>query len=259
MREPRAADLDRAPAQAGSPPPRIGLRPEKVLRWLSVAIVLLIAASLAGTISRLYFGHDNLLGFIPLFNVDVEANVPTWYSASALLLAALLLGIIWRAQTARGERFSRHWGALALVFVYLSADEGGHIHEVISTPARFDEFMAAYGQLTWLIPNGLGLLALCLIYRRFVFALPKDVLRPAFASAVVFVAGAVGTELIGWLYRQSNPSGLTSELITLAEESLEMFGVALFIYALLVFIARHIPPFEVSGVDAPGRDHRTRP
>jgi hypothetical protein len=215
-----------------------------------IAIALLVAASFAGTISRLYLGHDTLLGLIPLFNVDAEANVPTWFSTAILLFAALLLAIIWRGEAARGGRFARHWGALALVFVYLSADEGGHIHEVISTPHVLGAFMQTYEQITWLALNGVGLAIVCIAYRRFVFALPSDVLRLAVASAMVFIAGAVGVELATWTSRRIDPASAVIEFMPLVEESLEMLGVALFIYALLLYIARHLPPLVLTVGDA---------
>lgn len=243
----------RAASRSARAAPRslaIGVHAPTAFRTLTIVIALLAAASLGGTISRLFLGHDTLLGLIPLFNVDAEANVPTWFSAAMLLFASLLLAIIWRAESARGGRFARHWGALALIFVYLSADEGGHIHEVISTPLLVGDFMQRFGGITWLLLNGLGLVVVCVLYRRFVFALPSDVLRLALASATVFVAGAVGVELATWLSRRIDPGSVVLEFMPLVEESLEMLGVALFIYALLLFIARHLPPLALIVGDA---------
>jgi hypothetical protein len=249
-REPqaRAAAPSRG-ARAGSLP--VSLTPATLFRWLTIVIAVLVAASLAGTISRLFLGHDNLRGLIPLFNVDAEANVPTWFSAAMLLFAALLLAIIWRAESARDGRFARHWGALAVIFAYLSADEGGHIHEVISTPLPVGEFMQNFGGITWLALNGLGLVILCVAYRRFVFALPSDVLRLALASGLVFITGAVGVELATWISRRTDPNSVAVEFMPLFEESLEMLGAAIFIYALLLYIARHLPPLVLTAGDAP--------
>ena len=110
--------------------------------------------------------------------------------------------------------------------------------------------METYGGLTWLFVNGLGFAVVCVAYRRFVFALPGQILRLVLASAAVFVGGAVGVEVATWVSRRVNPTSIVLEFMPLLEESMEMLGVALFIYALLLFIAHHLPTLTLSISDS---------
>ena len=58
-----------------------------------------------------------------LFDVDEEDAIPTWYSTSALMLAAGLLLLISRRKRADRDRWFRYWYGLTLAFVALSFDE----------------------------------------------------------------------------------------------------------------------------------------
>lgn len=63
--------------------------------------------------------------------LGVEGNLPSWYSASQLLLVAGFFGLIaWRDASWRSPRT---WAAAApaLFFLLLSLDEGGQLHERI--------------------------------------------------------------------------------------------------------------------------------
>jgi len=82
-----------------------------------------------------------------LFDLNGEANIPTWYSGAQLLLIAIPAAI--RGMQLREEGQS-HWklyilGALACIF--LSADEVGMIHETIQNVLR--------DKLSWKLPNGM--------------------------------------------------------------------------------------------------------
>ena len=58
-------------------------------------------------------------------------------------------------------------------------------------------------------------------------------------SAVVFVAGAIGFELVdGRQYEAHGADDIVYAILYTCEESLEMLGTAIFIYALLLYIAR---------------------
>ena len=57
-------------------------------------------------------------------------------------------------------------------------------------------------------------------------------------AATLYIGGAIGVELIGGRFAELHGKrNLTYHLLTTVEESLEMGGVILFIWALLVFIA----------------------
>lgn len=72
-------------------------------------------------------------------------------------------------------------------------------------------------------------------------ALPRQFLVLFATSGAVFVAGAVGAEWIGselGRHQLGNDASWAYQLVVIVEEGLEMAGIALFIYALLLYIAR---------------------
>lgn len=73
-------------------------------------------------------------------------------------------------------------------------------------------------------------------------------IRNLFAiSGTTFVTGAIGFELLGgrqaFLYGRDN---LTFAFLYTCEESLEMVGIGIFIYALLIYLAKQFEPLTVS-------------
>ena len=65
--------------------------PDAVFRWLVATIILLLIAGIATQWSARVLGKDHLLGLVRFFDLDAEANLPTWFSSSTLLLCALVL------------------------------------------------------------------------------------------------------------------------------------------------------------------------
>ncbi len=70
------------------------------------------------------------------------------------------------------------------------------------------------------------------------FSLPKKVQYLTFISGFIYLAGALGLEIIGsFLVRTSaiKLHGISYGLISTLEEAFEMTGLIVFIYALLIF------------------------
>ncbi len=175
---------------------------------------------------------------VSLFNFDTEANIPTFYSALALLFASFLLLYIGFLQRKQREPWVA-WLGLGLIFFYLAIDEAISIHEHVGLP--FEQFVDASGLLffTWVIPYGIALLLLTILYWKFLMALPRRITVLFIVSAVVFVAGAIGFELLGGRqYEAHGADDIVYAILYTCEESLEMLGTAIFIYALLLYIAR---------------------
>ena len=126
----RSVKITEADPQVG-PQVEIIISPLRVLRvltWTTAAVLLINLAVLA---SRVLTGHGHLLGFGSMFYVGEEANVPTWYSSSLLLLCSALLWIIACATKRAYDGRSRWWTALSVVFLLMSIDETATIHERI--------------------------------------------------------------------------------------------------------------------------------
>ena len=63
----------------------------KCCRVLAIAVLCLTFAGGAIQFFKHILGHDYLLGLFPLFNLNSEVSIPTWYGSVSLLLCSLLL------------------------------------------------------------------------------------------------------------------------------------------------------------------------
>jgi hypothetical protein len=208
---------------------------------LGTTVAVLITLSVVGQVAKHYLGHPQLKGFVPIFYVDYESNVPTWYSSCAMLLAAGFLGLIAAAKTRTNDQFRFHWWALSAIFVLLSADEVAGIHEYPVDPLR--EAFGFSGLLfyPWVIIGALFLLLVASALLRMVWSLPRRTRNLFFLAAALHSGGALGVEMLSGLqadlYGEEN---FAYSMIVTVEELMEMQGVVVFVHALLDYIHREL-------------------
>lgn len=70
--------------------PHITLDPLNLTRTLAVTALILVLAHITGQVTKYVWEHDTAYGLIRLFDLDNENNIPSYFSASLLLVAALL-------------------------------------------------------------------------------------------------------------------------------------------------------------------------
>jgi hypothetical protein len=215
----------------------ISLNPQKTVFILGTVVLFLILSNIVGLISKYYLRHDYVFGLIPLFDLDGEGNIPTYFSSAIILLSAGLLAIIFVLKKRQDVGDHRYWAGLSGIFLFLSIDEFACIHERLIFPLK--NFLNTYGVLyfAWVIPYSILLFILVLLYHRFIFSLPLPVRRLFIVAGLVYIGGALGFELIGGYYFDLNGARkvLLYEIITMVEESLEMAGILIFIYALIQY------------------------
>lgn len=207
---------------------------------------LLIVAHLISRYVVINFGlHGNYVGTVlQRFNMDQEVSIPTWWSQTLLLGAAILLGYIaWSNRIARVSDW-RFWAALAGIFFYVSMDEGASLHELASEPVN-RIITPVPGPLSWswyiaVVPL---LILVALFFVRFFFRLPRDTRRLFLISVVVFLAGSVGVEMISadLLTGGGSDGSFRYAVLVACEEGGEMFGVSIFLGALLKHVHDHLP------------------
>jgi hypothetical protein len=166
--------------------------------------------------------------------------VPTFFSAFNLVTSALLLAVV--ASQSRAERYSAHWRWLAVLFAFLAVDEDASLHEMLIGPVR--ELLPVSGPLffAWIVPYGLAVLAIGLLYLPFVRSLPARTRVLFIAAGSLYLAGALGIESVGGWYfsRNGETEDLRYSLLVAAEEFAEMSGIILFIYALLDYLRQRL-------------------
>lgn len=225
-----------------SPEVKINLFPRRTIQFLFFVVLGLVLLSLIGQFTVYFLPNYPLRNnFAQLFNVDLERNIPTMYSASALLFCSILLAIIANAKKIAGNTYLRHWTGLSIIFLYLSLDEALIIHDKLIKPLRSTFNASGFLYFTWVIPGAIFVLVCLLAFLKFLTHLPAQTRRLFLIAGLIFVTGALGVEMVGGYY--SNLYGernIGYAIITTIEELLEMLGIVAFIYALLSYMSFHI-------------------
>ena len=215
----------------------VKITPSGIFKALTVIIVILVILDVVAMFVKYNFTSHYLLYPIRLVDLDAEINIPTFFSAVTLLIASLLLFYI--AQVNRAVRKDYlAWLVLALTFLYLSLDEAAMIHEMLIGIFKRSPTNPGLFYNTWVIPYGIALIIGGVLYIPFLIRLPRRSLILFVVSGIIYVSGAMGVEMFEGKYESVfGTKNLIYDIYCAVEETMEMFGVALFIYALLDYIS----------------------
>jgi hypothetical protein len=211
--------------------------PWTVTRFLFLIVGILVLASTLGQLMAHHCGDIYMKGFVPLFYLDGEANIPTWYSAFALLAAAGLLALIALHRRVCGDQSSVYWASMTAMLGFLSLDEVSQIHEYPVEPMREAIDGTGYLHYAWVIPAAVLTTTVAALLWRFVMDLPRRTRYLFTLAGATFVGGALGVEMISGnhIYHHGDRD-LGYVLIITIEEWMEMLGVVIFIHALLDYM-----------------------
>ena len=182
------------------------LKPSAIVRVLGVIACCLVLASIAGQLTKFLTGHDTVYGLIRLFDLDRENNIPTYFSASLLLLAALLLSIIAALKRKSRDPYALQWTILAFTFAFLAVDEAAGVHELLIRPTveLLGDRTTGIFYFAWVIPGMALTLFLALFFFKFMLHLPVQTRLFFVLAAIVYLEGAIGFELIGGRYAEQH-------------------------------------------------------
>jgi hypothetical protein len=167
------------------------------------------------------------------FSLSYEQNLPTWLSSSLLFSCAVLLSLIASSERP-GTPFRAHWWGLAAAFFYISLDELAAIHEILNSRLTFGGIL----YFGWVVPATGVVIALGLLYLRFLRNLPGGVRRQFIVAGAIYVGGALGTEfLLGYWTSLAGDDNFVYALIDLCQESMELVGMTLFLLSLVRLLA----------------------
>ena len=226
----------------------ITIRPLKFSLLLGVIAITLTLASLLSIYLGIVTIEDQSFAelrkiYIRLFDLNREANIPTWFSSFLLILNAFILAIIAIRTKAQQGSYYIQWFVLAVIFLYLSIDEAALLHEMVEKPVRRALDLSGYLYFAWIVPAVCCLIVLGVYLRRFLFELPRNTRWLFLIAGAIFVTGAVGMEMIGSniFYTHGGHKPTSYYLWANLEESFEMLGLIIFFYALLDYAARYMP------------------
>ena len=211
----------------------------KYLNGLLAGIFLLQFAHITIVIlSDISPGFPGQTTLLKLFFVGEEANIPAWFESCLFLICSALLMVISWGKRSVEDRFWRHWLVLAVIFVLLSLDEIASLHEMTIPVMRklLGEHELLY--YPWVVLGAIFIIVLLFVYAKFLLALDARVRLQFIVAGIVFVSGSIGMEVLeGYLIATSSGTGSYSGWLQGVEEFLEMFGLWLFIRALIHYFS----------------------
>lgn len=233
---------------------QIIVTPTAIVYVLGAVASLVILASIGSHLTALFSGHgafpsddptSNVDELVLLFSVDKEENVPTYFSTFLLIFAALLLSVITVLERKRNNSYTFYWAILSSGFLVMAGDELLQFHERVSWPVRKqlgllgDDYWGIF-HYAWVIPYFIIVAILGLFFLRFWLSLPKTTRLAFLLAATLYIGGAIGCELVGGYIAQTLKleEHMIYVMITTLEEGLEMAGVIVFIWALLLCISQ---------------------
>jgi hypothetical protein len=214
--------------------------PRAIARLLAAVAIFLVLASIAGQFLKFALGYDHLRYLIVLFHVDAERNIPTYFSVLLMFFAAVLLAVIAVLNRSQRAAHALKWAWLSFVFLCMAFDEAFEFHERAIGPIRAlwgDGHLGVF-YFAWVIPGIVLVLVLGLFFLRFLLDLPAAVRLRFLVAASLYIGGAIGVELIGGRHAELHgQENWIYSMMATVEESLEMAGLIVFIWALLKYLA----------------------
>lgn len=211
-----------------------------VVRTLTYASLLLVLASLIETLIRSFLDFST----ISLLDLGSEQSFSTLFSSFILLLSSAICLVLFLVKPLDGRY--KGWLGLAVIFCFLSVDESVSLHEkvgfIFSNKLGLDFFTYA-----WILPYSVLLVMFSLSYIKFLFSLPFRFRRLFLLSAFVYLLGAVGVEALEGIFVDDigGVESLPYLLMVLVEESLEIFGIIIFVNSLLLYLHENFDEVKI--------------
>ncbi len=203
--------------------------PVRTIFWAAIAITLAIILNHI----ILFQVNASMEGGLPefvywRFNINGEANIPTWYSTALLLLVAQAAFGVHLLRRQAGQALAPglvhvlgryFWLGFGLVYVFFSLDEAALVHEL------FDK-LGAPKWVFFYAPGAFLYVSGCLLY---FFRVEKDqrsVRNWVLGGLLVYVIGGVGLEWVGYHYQLHLHEPLL-QIEIVFEELFEFTGTAM--------------------------------
>jgi hypothetical protein len=161
------------------------------------------------------------------FNLNKEANVPTWYSTVLLFsvsASSLFIYVLGNRVVGREQRWRLFWMGFGGVFCFLSLDEAARLHEIIDdrTSVKWVYVYAPFAAVFFVV---------CSVHFASIRTDDKSLRNWVLGGLIVYALGGLGTELIDYSFRRLlRPLRQTEFAI---EEGLEMIGTIMVLMGCL--------------------------
>jgi hypothetical protein len=218
----------------------------KIAQSKSIAIFLFLTAagltlaSLLEVLTAYYLPDEVSLEVLQIFNSKGAA--PTAFLVFQLFVCSFLLGLISKiAAENEGNRDVWSWRFLSIIFLFLSCDELLGIHHIAveGLGQAFDG--AGRYSYKWVIVYAPLILLFGFCYLKFLRRLPEKTRNLFVLSGTITLFGAYLLEIpLGKIDHFYGHDGLSYGIFAVLKKSFELFGVAIFVYALLHYIEANL-------------------
>lgn len=219
--------------------------------YLAVAVPLVLALALLGALAlyvTFVLGHGTVRGLVPMFHLNAEGNIPTFFSVANLVFCGLLLLFCGRAARESGQPFAIAWNILGLLAMFVAVDEGVQIHELLDRNREWtNNLFKPQGALAgpWVVAYGILVLGVLAGYMRFLLHLPTRYKLLFSFGAALFVGASIGVEMLGAQEWTAAGKSFLFEMINWVEEVCEMSAVTLVNASLLSYIQTSYGPLTI--------------
>ncbi|WGU40493.1 MULTISPECIES: hypothetical protein [unclassified Phenylobacterium] len=190
-----------------------------------------------------------------LFDLNGENNVPTWFTALVWAMAAGLAMVASRREFSSDSVMRWSWFLLGGVFLLLSLDEVGSLHERLLGLAG-DTIKRSFGladsfYYSWAPMGMLAVILVAGLFIPFMLRIPRGVAARLILAAGVFLSGSLAIETIGSSYEagwiaSTEMFRISWHRLIFVEEVLEMIGAILAVHALLWALALSPSPVRTA-------------
>ena len=215
------------------------INPKRVAVFFCLSSVCLTIAHIAirQAVIHLGFHHDTIIRW---FNMDEESSIPTVFALFEWLSCIVLLGLIVLYKKNEGVRYS-YWLGLWVIFIFLAMDEFLSIHEAISWNLHTTIRASGLFFHPWVIPYSVAFAVFSVVFLRFLLSLPAITRKLFVFAGSIFLSGALLTEAFAGKYVERFGQDAVYHLFFVSfEESLEMLGLSIFIYALSSYMVAEL-------------------
>ena len=211
----------------------MSLTQRKILMWMLVCDLSVLLLHIIVLLTPL-FPSDTIKQWV---NVDMEGNIPTWYSSIKLFILSGLCLIY--AKRLVEAPLRKIYFVLGFIFLFFSMDESARIHEGLTTILKklniYSFFPDSHG--TWILLYAAIFVLLTLGLRKNIgpFIREKPGRTLFITGAAIYILGAVGIEILSYYIYAANLQGTPLDTLEiLVEEGFELTGQTLLIYSLLL-------------------------
>lgn len=220
----------------------------KFINWLIIILFILVILNIISYFLLLRFPEGiekniYLIYFDELFNLNLESNIPTFFSVFLTLIASVLAFIIAKIKKEK----SIGWFFVSFLFLFLAVDDLAQIHERVNNIIASYELNGFFSGYGWVSIYIIFLLLIIIFGIKFILSLPEKI-KILFFIAIVIIIGALLFEIVGGMCVDDQSLGYNSiiyKISTTLEEFLEMVAMIVFVKIFLDYIQDLKPKIQI--------------